>query len=51
MTKAETIDLLKMLSAIEAWSFTVGSTLQMPDYLSDQLNETIVELTDKVLES
>ena len=47
MTKQEILELLKLLSALEA----VGViSMKLPDYLADQLNYTITMLGNKILE-
>ena len=48
MTKKEKLDLVKVLSALESWSFSVNAML--PDYLSDGLSATINILTNEILE-
>ena len=47
MSKSESLELLKLLSALESWSFANGS--QLPDYLHDRLQEAIDRLTEQVL--
>lgn len=47
MNKQEMLELIKLLSAIESWSFSAGTRL--PDYLFEKLDDTINKLTDEVL--
>lgn len=47
MTKAEHLEIIKLLSALESWSFAEGKRL--PDYLIEQLNESIEKLSKEVL--
>lgn len=47
MTIDEKIELLKFLSAVESWTFSIKE--RFPDYLSDKLSENINALTDEVL--
>lgn len=48
MSKSEMIELLKLLAALEA----VGViSYKLPDYLSDQLSNTIAMLSKKVMEA
>lgn len=47
MTKEKTLELLKLLSALESWGFSNGKT--MPDFLTDQLRAAIDDLTCEVL--
>lgn len=48
MTKSECLELLKLLSALESWSFA-SQQERMPDYLSDRLTDAIEVLTKEVL--
>lgn len=48
MTKPELIELIKLLSAIESWSFATKHP--MPDYLTDKLDYTINLVTTEVLQ-
>jgi hypothetical protein len=48
MTKEQILEVLKLLSALEAWSFAEKHNL--PDYLFDRLDKSIQVLTAKVLE-
>jgi hypothetical protein len=47
MTKEQAIELLKLLSALESWSFANGQRL--PDYLHERLCSAIETLTAEVL--
>ena len=47
MTKEQTLELLKLLSALESWGFSNGKT--MPDFLVDRLCAAIDQLTCEVL--
>jgi len=47
LTKQQILDLIKMLSAIESWSFSVNS--RFPDYLGDNISESIDVLTKELL--
>ena len=47
MTKEQYLELIKLLSALESWSFSAGQ--RMPDYLFEKLDKSIVELTAEVL--
>ena len=48
MTKELALDLIKLLSAIESWSFTKERGL-LPEYLHDQLQWIVKKLSDEVL--
>ena len=48
MTKEQALNLIKLLSGIESWSFTTVNGL--PDYLHDDLSMHIGLLTDIILE-
>jgi hypothetical protein len=48
MTKEQILEVLKLLSALEAWSFS--NCQRLPDYLLEDLDKTIEVLTVKVLE-
>ncbi|MFM7011489.1 MAG: hypothetical protein ACKO0Z_19530 [Betaproteobacteria bacterium] len=48
MTKADYLELLLLLSALESWGFSAQSRL--PDYLEDRLSVLIAKLSDAVLE-
>ena len=47
MNKEFALDLIKLLSAMESWSFTTKERL--PDYLVEPLNLAINKLGDEVL--
>jgi len=47
MTKQEYLDIIKLLSAIESWSF--ADKHKMPDYLYEQIATAIELLTIEVL--
>ena len=45
--KQQVIELIKLLSALESWSFS--SKTALPDYLLERLDRAINELTEDVL--
>ena len=47
MTKEQILDTIKLLSALEAWSFAEKHCL--PDYLLEDLDKTIEMLSQEVL--
>jgi len=47
MTKSEILDTIKLLSALEAWSFANNHSL--PKYLLEDLDKTIEVLSAEVL--
>ena len=47
MTKSEILDTIKLLSALEAWSF--ANNHRLPDYLLEDLDKTIEVLSAEVL--
>ena len=47
MTKEQLLDVIKLLSALESWSFAEKHSL--PGYLHDQLSASIEVLTHEVL--
>ena len=47
MTKEQILNALKLLSALEAWSFSNNNRL--PDYLLEDLDRTIAEMGAEVL--
>lgn len=47
LTKEDYLDLIKLLSALESWSFS--STTLFPDYLHDQLQSAVEKLSKEVL--
>jgi hypothetical protein len=48
MNKSDYLDIIKLLSALESWGFATKERL--PDYLHEQLNETIELLSREILE-
>jgi hypothetical protein len=48
MTKEQILEVIKLLSALEAWSFAEKHNL--PEYLWERLDKSIQVLTAKVLE-
>lgn len=47
MTKPDLIELIKLLSALESWSFS--DKHRLPDYLLEKLDSTIELVTNEVL--
>ena len=47
MTKQEILDVIKLLSALEAWSF--AEKHQLPDYLLEDLGKAVTVLSKEVL--
>ena len=47
MDKSEILEIIKLLSALESWSFSTKNNL--PDYLFERLDATLVALTKEVL--
>ena len=47
MTKEQALEILKLLSALESWSFSTKQ--DMPDYLHESLCSIIDQLTVEVL--
>ena len=47
MTKEQILDTIKLLSALEAWSF--ANNHRLPDYLLEDLDKTIEVLSAEVL--
>lgn len=47
MTKPEILETIKLLSALEAWSF--AEKHRLPDYLMEKLDKVITVLTNEVL--
>jgi hypothetical protein len=47
MSKEEILDTIKLLSALEAWSFAEKRTL--PDYLLEELDKVVKVLSVEVL--
>jgi hypothetical protein len=48
MTKADQLELLMLLSALESWGFANNCTL--PPYLHDRLDNAVNRLTGEILE-
>lgn len=48
MTKQECIDLIKLLSALESWSFGKDAP-RLPDYLHEWLDKAVETITAEVL--
>lgn len=48
MNKHQMLELLKLLSALESWSFSTGKTL--PDYLHESLARAVEDLTGEILD-
>lgn len=47
MTKPEILETIKLLSALEAWSF--AEKHRLPDYLMEDLDRVLTVLTHEVL--
>ena len=47
MTKEQMLEIIKLLSALESWSFSAGH--RMPDYLFEKIDKAMDELTREVL--
>jgi len=47
MTKADKLELLMLLSALESWSF--ADKHMLPDYLHERLDKAVNKLTGEVL--
>ena len=47
MTKAQILDTIKLLSALEAWSF--AEKHRLPDYLIENLDKSVEVLSSEVL--
>lgn len=47
MTKEQMLEIIKLLSALESWSFSAGH--RMPDYLFEKIDKAMDELTQEVL--
>jgi hypothetical protein len=48
MSKADYLDLIKLLSALESWG--LGGGHHIPDYLIERLDGAMEKLTQEVLE-
>jgi hypothetical protein len=49
MTRADHLEILKLLSALESWGFSLKERL--PDFLHERLCESIDKLTEEVLKN
>jgi hypothetical protein len=47
MTKEQLLELIKLLSAVESWSFSAKS--ELPEYLYDKIDLVMKELSAEVL--
>ncbi len=47
MNKAQMLEIIKLLSALESWSF--GAANPLPDYLGDRMDSVISELSEYIL--
>jgi hypothetical protein len=47
MTKEQLLELIKLLSAVESWSFSAKATF--PEYLYDKIDLAMKELSAEVL--
>ena len=47
MSKQDCLEIIKLLSALEALSFSAGS--KFPDYLGEQISDSIEKLSKEVL--
>ena len=47
MSKAQALELIKLLSALESWSFSAGQ--RMPDYLLERLDKCVNQLSEELL--
>lgn len=47
MTKQDYLDIIKLLSAVKSWPFSVSS--EFPDYLGEQIIDAIEKLSKEVL--
>ena len=47
MTKQDYLDIIKLLSAVESWSFSARG--KFPDYLGEQIIDSIEKLSKEVL--
>ncbi len=47
MTKEELLALMRLLSALESWAFSLGRT--MPDYLHDDLCRSLEAIEREIL--
>ena len=47
MTKEQILEVIKLLSAVESWSFLNGNS--MPPYLHDKLDKSVDVMTKELL--
>ena len=47
MTKEQILEVIKLLSAVESWSFSTGKS--MPPYLHDKLDKSVEAMTKELL--
>ena len=47
MNKEFALDLIKLLSAMESWTFSTKESL--PDFLLENLNDAVAKLSEEVL--
>lgn len=47
MTKEQLLNIIKLLSALEAWSF--ANNHRLPDYLLEDLDKTVTLLSTEIL--
>lgn len=47
MTKQQLLEIIKLLSALESWSFSVGKP--PPDYLLERIDAALNQLGEEVL--
>lgn len=47
LSKQQILDMIKLLSALESWLYSSGRVF--PDYLSDQIAETMSMLSNELL--
>lgn len=47
MSKAESLELIKLLSALESWAFSTQA--KFPDHLVERIELALNKLTDEVL--
>lgn len=47
MSKVELLALMRLLSALESWSFSTGQRL--PDYLHDDLSKLVGRIEEEIL--
>lgn len=50
MTKKDHLELLMLLSALESWSFSFADRQRLPDWLIENLNNSVDKLKAEVLE-